>query len=328
MEVVEKWTGLEYKVQGDDLQKLKNNFIGEFLRMEDILIDSQTLIKEGFLAIKVIPLGVNLILFEEDNQEEFVEMMNLAKERWGGVFVSLRRWSPEDVSIERLAWFKLYGIPAHAWNVLFFSLVAESCGKFVKIHEETKNKKRLDIGRILITTDVRFMIDNVVVVKIDGRNYEIRMVEEDFNELHNHVPAWSPEGGFSNSEIAYSRDDGLKQKGESIDIGRGKKLSQLKRKLIGKKEKKLGHNFLQEIKRGKEAVGEEKNTTKIVLYKSKEGVGKNGAAPTLPTMLDTQHVSSVTNSIKEKCYGLGLPAWASEGMCISNSPYFIGNIGI
>ncbi|OIW05050.1 hypothetical protein TanjilG_02757 [Lupinus angustifolius] len=66
------WSGLEYKISDEEMQSLKNCFVGELLRAEEARMVNVILAKEGFLSIQAIPMGGNLILFKGENQEEMV----------------------------------------------------------------------------------------------------------------------------------------------------------------------------------------------------------------------------------------------------------------
>lgn len=57
---------------------------------------------EGFLSVKVTPLGENLFLLE-DNEEGVLESLILEESEWlGQWFVEVRRWKEDDVNHERV----------------------------------------------------------------------------------------------------------------------------------------------------------------------------------------------------------------------------------
>lgn len=53
-------------------------------------------------------------------------------------------------------------------------------GTFVKMDDDTTNKKRLDVGRALVATSVKEIINKVVNIKINDVIFPFRMMEDAF----------------------------------------------------------------------------------------------------------------------------------------------------
>lgn len=76
---------------------------------------------EGFFSITTTPLGANLCLLDE-NQEDILQEMMEGSSKWlEERFKNVRRWSPREVDQEKLVWVKEAGIPRHAWTNRFLS---------------------------------------------------------------------------------------------------------------------------------------------------------------------------------------------------------------
>lgn len=84
------------------------------------------------------------------------------------------------VTKERLAWLNVSGVPAHAWKEEVFKGVALMFGSFAFLDECTRNKSRLDIGRVCVTTRVPEIINRVIQVKINEVVFSIRIMEDVF----------------------------------------------------------------------------------------------------------------------------------------------------
>ncbi|GAU28621.1 hypothetical protein TSUD_55650 [Trifolium subterraneum] len=73
---------------------------------------------------------------------------------------------------------RLYGIPVHAWNVIFFKLCVFYCGSFLRADNCSADKDRLDFARVLIATSDLAIINTVVTVLVDGTQVDVKVVEE------------------------------------------------------------------------------------------------------------------------------------------------------
>jgi hypothetical protein len=91
-------------------------------------------------------------------------------------------WHPEDVSVQRGAWDRIYGIPIHAWNENFFKLCVMDCGLFLRTDGATLDRDRFDYARVLLATkdlEVINVTDNILV---DGVLINVKIIEEwEFN---------------------------------------------------------------------------------------------------------------------------------------------------
>lgn len=83
-----------------------------------------------------------------------------------------------DNVFERGAWVRCYRVRIHAWNPNFFHDLASSIGHMLKIDDDTTNRLMFDYAQLLIKTVSLSEINGVQEIMVDGRTYEIRMVED------------------------------------------------------------------------------------------------------------------------------------------------------
>ena len=96
----------------------------------------------------------------------------------GNWFSNVQAWKPEDVSRSRFVWLRCEGVPLHAWNPNFFKLLGNFWGTFISLDANTSKKIRFDVGRVLCLTQEPEAIVRTVHVAIDGKMFNIRLVEE------------------------------------------------------------------------------------------------------------------------------------------------------
>lgn len=60
-------------------------------------------------------------------------------------------------------------------------------GTFINIDDSTRDRVRLDIGRVLITTSVPEIINSMVEVNSSGDLFPIRVLEESFGDNYNRL---------------------------------------------------------------------------------------------------------------------------------------------
>lgn len=82
------------------------------------------------------------------------------------------------VPLRRGAWLRVYGIPIHAWNELFFKLCVMECGTYLRMDDMSLDRGRFDYARILISTSSIEAVNCVDQVSIDGRLVDLKIVEE------------------------------------------------------------------------------------------------------------------------------------------------------
>ena len=62
--------------------------------------------------------------------------------------VKIRAWKEDEVDNYRVMWFRIYGVPSHAWNGEFFVSVANSMGSFICVDESTSKATNTDVASV------------------------------------------------------------------------------------------------------------------------------------------------------------------------------------
>ncbi|KAL8466932.1 hypothetical protein ACS0TY_035855 [Phlomoides rotata] len=93
-------------------------------------------------------------------------------------FDSIKQWSEDVIDNNRIIWTNWFGVPMHAWNPNFFNLVSCQFGKLIRIDEDTLQRRRLQMARILIRTPYHELPRTLIAVAIDGKIFHLRVREE------------------------------------------------------------------------------------------------------------------------------------------------------
>ncbi|PNX60582.1 hypothetical protein L195_g052003, partial [Trifolium pratense] len=143
---------LSYEAEKNDLLRLQKAFIGVVVHTGMTYNIQNAFHAQGYFGVKATPLGSNLILLEGQEDGEMEALMEDAKDWLDQWFKEIRPWNPKDVDVARLVWLRIFGVPAHAWNDLFFEQVTKPWGTFLNTDDVTSKKLTMDVARILIRT--------------------------------------------------------------------------------------------------------------------------------------------------------------------------------
>ncbi|GKV16349.1 hypothetical protein SLEP1_g27004 [Rubroshorea leprosula] len=142
-------------------EKKEMSEMGELQALDEL---KDKILIEGFFSINIVLMGGNLVLIyiEDDG-----EVTNFLKE--GGEWMAnVRPWGIKDVTQKRFTWIRCHGVPLNIWNEENFIKIGSVCGRVVLVDHNTLSKKRMDVGRILIS---RTSIENIVkILKIKVGN--------------------------------------------------------------------------------------------------------------------------------------------------------------
>ncbi|KAH7860278.1 hypothetical protein Vadar_011566 [Vaccinium darrowii] len=119
--------------------------------------------------------GLYMLIIFISKDERNNALSNPTLKEW---FAYFKPWNGEPASLSRFVWLKCRGVPIQAWNTSTFRRIGESWGEFINLDEETMKELSYDIGRMLITTDYDFPIDEWINILINGRNYRVRVWKE------------------------------------------------------------------------------------------------------------------------------------------------------
>jgi hypothetical protein len=179
---------LSYDAAKDDMERLSRAFIGVVAHSGMSYNVQSAFHSQGCFGVKVTPLGSNLTLLEGQEEGEVQALMEEAKGWLDQWFVEIRPWSPNDIDIERNIWLRIYGIPTHAWNDLFFAQVVKPWGNYINADDGTSKKITMDVARLLIRTSCQKGVDDFIDVKINGEIFHLRVLEDSYGPMRIMVP--------------------------------------------------------------------------------------------------------------------------------------------
>ncbi|KAE9621349.1 hypothetical protein Lalb_Chr01g0012751 [Lupinus albus] len=171
------------KSQNDILDSLKNQWVGELLRWEDVHTLQEILNREGLFTIKTTHMGGKLFMLKSERLEEMNHIFSNEEQWWKPIFKEIKRWSITTRPKGRLVWLQCFGVPAYAWSEEFFKKVVEEVVELIRMNEATKNLERLDLARCLVVSSSMAKIDLTQKILIGEMESEINLVEEGVEKL-------------------------------------------------------------------------------------------------------------------------------------------------
>ncbi|XP_045820034.1 uncharacterized protein LOC123913360 [Trifolium pratense] len=139
-----------YEAEKNDMFRLQKCFIGEVIHLGMSYNIQSAFHRQGYFGVKVTPLGARLTLLDGQEEGEVQALMDEAKDWLKQWFTEIRPWSPKEIDRDRYVWLRVYGIPTHAWNDIFFEQVSKPWGSFINVDDATMKKLTMDVARILI----------------------------------------------------------------------------------------------------------------------------------------------------------------------------------
>jgi hypothetical protein len=198
---------LSYEAGQKDMERLKKAFI-EVVAQPGMSYNIQEAFhREGYFGVKITPLGSNLTLLEGQEDGEVEALMEDAKGWLDQWFVEIRPWSPNEIDEERSIWLRIYGVPTHAWNINFFDQVVKPWGKFIHADDGTSKKITMDVARILIRTSCQKVVDEFIDVKINGKIFHLRVLEDSYGPMRILIPLNKNSNGRDNEDESESEEE-------------------------------------------------------------------------------------------------------------------------
>ena len=167
-----------YKSSLEDRAWARSGMVA-YVKAGDSTLSFQQRIKDaGFPNVVVTPLGGDRVFLHSTGDANFSKVLSEAHDFFGMLFSNFHKWSESSVRYERGAWLRVYGIPVHAWNDVFFRLCVSGIGRFLFVDDCTTDKTRLDFARILVATPDIEIVNKSSEFIIDGVVHAIKIVEE------------------------------------------------------------------------------------------------------------------------------------------------------
>ncbi|GAU48228.1 hypothetical protein TSUD_184080 [Trifolium subterraneum] len=166
-----------------DMEKLQQAFVG-IVKEPDMAYNIQNSFhRQGYFGVKVTPLGANLCLLQGQDEGEVQALIEDAKDWLDQWFKEIKPWDPKDIDVERTIWLRIYGIPSHAWNEVFFAQLVKPWGTFVNEDEGALKKITMDVARLMICTSSTQVIDEFIDVKVNGVIFHLRVLEDSYGPM-------------------------------------------------------------------------------------------------------------------------------------------------
>ncbi|XP_058742013.1 uncharacterized protein LOC131614447 [Vicia villosa] len=159
---------LDFKTDNDLRRRFEKAYVGKVCVSGSAYNVQTHLEMEGVFAIKVTPLGGNKCLLEEREEGFIDDLIKEGETWWQSWFINIVKWEAGIIDSSRDAWFRIYGIPAHAWSSEFFVALAHSWGRFICVDDNTEKGEALDVARIMVNIPLSLSIPDCISVNIDG----------------------------------------------------------------------------------------------------------------------------------------------------------------
>lgn len=152
-------------------------------------------------------MGDNVVLiqnFSDFSMEALASEMDEWLRYW---FVWHKPWEVSDVYHKRRIWTRWIGVLLHSWCERFFKKVSSTFGTFINLDGVTERKERFDYARVFMSISFTVTINQEISVLIDGRQFKIKIVEENpdpipsvmVSQINNQgdMDSWSSDSGNS-----------------------------------------------------------------------------------------------------------------------------------
>jgi hypothetical protein len=216
----------EVEVEEDRLSKLEGAYVGFLVEDKDAQSIQNNFCMDGFSNLQVCEMGYRKILLWSEKTEVVKEVLGTVG-WWCSLFEKVVPWSPELVSSERVAWLKCYGVPQHAWGVDLFRALAFKYGRFIEVDETTHQFKRCDYARVKVLTNESSAIDSVMAIKVLGRRFDIRVMEEIGRTFSLFTPGSKKDEGWAEEtssrasgegQSVHALVEGISESGSDADV--------------------------------------------------------------------------------------------------------------
>ncbi|GKU94128.1 hypothetical protein SLEP1_g7656 [Rubroshorea leprosula] len=193
-----EWRGLEYNVKEEDYEWLQGCYVGIACSVEMVPNIQEKFYIEGYFSCRLRAMGGKMVLMDCEDKEELKDLVQGAADWLGQWFSEVKPWSPLMVAKEQFVWIRCQGTPLQAWGPAFFESMAAPWGKFICLDDSTSQKRRFDIARFLISTQIMDLISVKRQIKVNGEVFCIKFTEEEmtnslFSLRYDFLPSFKSE---------------------------------------------------------------------------------------------------------------------------------------
>ncbi|KAK6133348.1 hypothetical protein DH2020_032919 [Rehmannia glutinosa] len=162
----------------EETKWLQGCFLGKMHDLTEWKSFQAELWRRGYHSVNIKPMGGGWVLIQANATVEKLQSLSF---EWDWVkewIQQLKPWSNDSVIKERFVWLICEGLPPHVWSEKYFAELTSRIGSFIRLDESTKQKKRLDFGRVLVSTENFANISMLFKIKINNRMFNVRIFEE------------------------------------------------------------------------------------------------------------------------------------------------------
>ncbi|GAU21269.1 hypothetical protein TSUD_286790 [Trifolium subterraneum] len=145
--VVAKEVVWEVEVEDERVASMEDAYVGYLVEDKQTQTIQNNFRIGGFQSLKVTTMGHKQVLVWSDKVHEVKEL-------------------------------RCFGVPIHAWGMDLFRALDFMYGRFIEIDDNTAQLMRCDVARVKVVTKELKIIDSVMVVKVRGKRFKIRVIEE------------------------------------------------------------------------------------------------------------------------------------------------------
>ncbi|MED6193567.1 hypothetical protein PIB30_020711 [Stylosanthes scabra] len=92
---------------------------------------------------------------------------------WSSVFDEIRLHWDHFSGLSRRVWVEVMGLPVYVWSEKTFRSIAELWGKYIYADNRTEEYKSFTVARFLIDSFEWEMINEWILIKVEGRQFEV-----------------------------------------------------------------------------------------------------------------------------------------------------------
>ncbi|KAJ0545535.1 putative RNA recognition motif domain, nucleotide-binding alpha-beta plait domain superfamily [Helianthus annuus] len=121
--------------------------------------------------------GLSILISFKDSgsASEFLS----ARTVWGPWFSKLEVWNGQSLSLERVIWLKVHGIPLHIFDPGLLDQIGGSFGKVLYLPDTLDDELDLSVVRVGVLGGESFRIRENIVLKWKDRSYRVWVEEEE-----------------------------------------------------------------------------------------------------------------------------------------------------
>jgi len=158
------------------------------------------------MEVKVSYWGDDMIILH-DMDEAKADKINLREQSNGETpLYSIQKWTPELKPEFRLIWIHIWGVPLEIWDAEHFATLLSTFGEIIELDEETADRSRLDVARVLIRTKEKPIFSKSMVAMVNETEHHL-FLREEVSRAMGKRQRWSELEAFPPSPFTTTMED-------------------------------------------------------------------------------------------------------------------------